>query len=257
MSSPEKSSTATPQRPPVIGVGGIPMQCQFAGVWDRPVVMLHRSYVDAIERAGAIAVIFAPGDTLSRHPATALDLVDGLILAGGADIGPARYGQDPHPKVGTVDVVRDESELALANVALARDLPVLGICRGMELLNVAAGGTLIQHLPDRVGHDGHLQTPGTFEIHQVDVTDGTATAWLVGGNRCTVMSHHHQAVDKLGSNVTATAWDPDHEVVEAIELDDRRFAVGVQWHPEEDPNSTVIQRFVAAVAAQKHDRSNR
>jgi putative glutamine amidotransferase len=255
---PEARTNASPgSRPLIIGIGGIPMQCQFADVWNVPVVMLHRTYLDAIERAGAIAVVVSPATTVAENPCAVLDLLDGLILAGGTDIDPVHYGQPAHPKLGRVESVRDHTELALAAAALERDLPVLGICRGMELLNVAAGGTLIQHLPDTVGHDRHLRSVGTFETHSVQVADGTTTARIFGAPTRTVMSHHHQAVDKLGTDVTATAWDADRQVVEAIELSCSRLAVGVQWHPEEEPDSNFIESFIAEITAQNHDWSKR
>jgi len=237
-------------RPLVIGIGGIPMQCQYGDVWDVPVVMLQNTYLEAIERAGALGLILSPTQTLAENADAALDLVDGLILAGGKDIEPARYGQQPHPKLGSVDQMRDAAEFALASAALTRGLPVLGICRGMELLNVVAGGTLIQHLPEQVGHHNHLKSVGTFESHAVQVADGTATARIVGAAPGPVRSHHHQAVDQLGPGVTATAWDADNEVVEAIELTCSPLALGVQWHPEEDPQSNVIERFIAEIASQ-------
>lgn len=255
-SNDEPPATAGRGSPLIIGVGGIPMQCRYGEVWDAPVVMVNQVYLDAIGRASAIAMILPPTDLLARNPFAALDLLDGLILAGGTDIDPARYGQQPHPKLGRVDPLRDASELSLAKAALDRDLPVLGICRGMELLNVAAGGTLIQHLPDTLGHDDHLRSVGTFEVHPVEVAEGTTTARIVGGSSCAVMSHHHQAVHKLGAQITATAWDSDRQVIEAIELTGSRLAVGVQWHPEEDPNSNLIERFITEIASQQHDWSN-
>jgi putative glutamine amidotransferase len=253
----DSGSSVQSHRPLVIGVGGIPMQCQFGDVWDVPVVMLHRTYLDAIGRGGAISVILSPTNVLAENADTALDLIDGLILAGGTDVDPALYGQQPQPKLGQVDSARDHCELALATAALARNLPILGICRGMELLNVSAGGTLIQHLPDTLGHDTHLRSVGTFERHVIDVAEDTITARLVGNPSRTVMSHHHQAIDKLGSDVTATAWDADRQVVEAIELTCSRLVVGVQWHPEEDPQSNLIERFIAEIASQQHDWSDR
>lgn len=244
---------AAAHRTPVIGIGGIPMRCRFADVWDRDVVMLHRSYLDAITRAGAVAVILAPSSVLQENPAAPLDLLDGLILAGGSDIEPSQYGQTPHPKLGTVDPLRDRCELALAREALARDLPILGICRGMELLNVAVGGTLIQHLPDAIGHDAHLRSAGTFESHAVQVLEASLTAKLVGPDQQMVHSHHHQAVDRLGECVAATAWDHERQVVEAIEITDARLALGVQWHPEEDAGSGLIERFISEITAQQQN----
>ncbi len=249
--------SAQPRRPLVIGVGGIPMQVQYGEVWNTPVVMMNRTYLDAIERAGALAVVLSPTRILAENVGAALDLLDGLILAGGTDIDPARYGQDPHPKLGNLEPTRDHTELALAAAALERDLPVLGICRGMELLNVAAGGTLTQHLPEILGHDAHLRTVGIFESHRVEIVAATATARIAGGSSRVVKSHHHQAVDQLGTGVTVTAWDADHQVVEAIELTCSSLAIGVQWHPEEDVGSNLIERFIAEIASQQSEWSDR
>ncbi|MFN8215252.1 MAG: gamma-glutamyl-gamma-aminobutyrate hydrolase family protein [Solirubrobacterales bacterium] len=234
---------------PLIGIGGIPMQCQFGGVWDEPVTMIHRAYTQAIARGGGAAVLFTPDTVLRAGAARLLEAVDALILPGGGDIDPGVYGAEREEATVRVDRERDEAELALCRAALDADLPVLGICRGMELLNVALGGTLHQHLPARIGHDGHLRDPGSFERHEVELEPGSAAARLVGAPRCAVMSHHHQAVDALGEGVAASGWERADGVVEAIELPAARLAVGVQWHPEEDPSSELIPNFVATVAA--------
>lgn len=241
------TNTAPPSTDVLIGIGGIPMQCQFGDVWDVPVTMLHRTYSDAVSAAGAIALIIPPAASLARDPNPILAKLDGLILAGGGDIDPATYGAEQGPDTGRIDRVRDDCELALASGALARDLPVLGICRGMQLLNVARGGTLLQHLPASLGHARHLPSIGTFERHEVRLEPGSAAERLAGGTRCTVESHHHQAIDRLGEGVVVTGWDVDDGIVEAIDLPGCSFAAGVQWHPEEDPDSPVIGRFVNEV----------
>lgn len=236
---------------PLIGIGGIPEQCQFGGVWDEPVTMVNRTYTEAIARGGGAALVFTP-DTAGAVPAERLvACVDALILVGGGDLDPAVYGAEREPATGRVDRGRDEAELALCRAALAADLPVLGICRGMEVLNVARGGTLHQHLPDRLGHHGHLRDPGSFERHEVELEPGSRAAGLAGAPRCAVMSHHHQAVDELGEGVRASGWERGGEVVEAIELPAARLAVGVQWHPEADPGSELIPNFVATVARER------
>ena len=179
-----------------------------------------------------------------------LDLLDGLILAGGADIDPSAYGAEPHEEtIGTVPE-RDTFEIALARSALERDLPLLGICRGMQLLNVAPGGTLIQHLPESHGHEDHRRTPGTFDgaDHDVRLEPGSLAARAAGEEVHGTKSHHHQGVDRLGEGLGVTGWAELDELPEAIEAPDRRFALGVQWHPEADELSVVIESFVREAA---------
>jgi putative glutamine amidotransferase len=217
-------------------------------VWDQDAFLLSRSYVDALQAAGAVAIMLPPDEWLAERPDDALDALDGLVLAGGADIDPDSYGRPRHPKTVNTRPERDHAEVALARGALARDLPVLGICRGMQLLNVALGGTLIQHLPDDVGHTDHRRSLGSFDNadHDVRLAPGSLAARAAGETVHATKSHHHQGVDRLGDAVKATGWSVLDELVEAIELPDRRFALGVQWHPEVDRRSRVIRSFVRA-----------
>jgi putative glutamine amidotransferase len=175
-----------------------------------------------------------------------LHLVDGLMLAGGSDIDPAAYGAEPHPETKGSWPERDRFELALSHAALERDMPVLGICRGMELLNVACGGTLIQHLPDAIGSQRHRHTPGMFNDHEVRLADGTLAARAVGATSSAVKSHHHQGVGELGENVAVTGWSVEDDLIEAIELPGKAYALGVLWHPEEDERSRVVGSLVEA-----------
>lgn len=235
-------------RDPVIGICGIPARCRYGEVWDRDVVMLQQTYLRAVTEAGGMAVLLAPTARTAERPGEFLDLLDGLLLAGGSDIDPGCYGAPPHPELGRTDPVRDRAEIALAAEAVRRGLPLLGVCRGMQVLNVALGGDLIQHLPDLLGDDPtHLRTDGVFEQHPVHVEAGTRTAELTGPGAVAVSSHHHQAVGRLGAGLTVTARASGGRVVEAVECADG-YAVGVQWHPEEDPSSTVIAGFVRRVA---------
>jgi gamma-glutamyl-gamma-aminobutyrate hydrolase PuuD len=184
--------------------------------------------------------------------AGAVARLDALLLSGGGDVAPDRYGATPHPRTGRPDPQRDAAELAALDAALAAGLPVLGVCRGAQLLNVAGGGTLHQHLPDVVGHDGHNPTPGAFT--DVDVRlDPAGRVGAAIGPRLRVRCHHHQAVDRLAPGLVATGWAADG-TVEAVEDATRPFVVGVQWHPEED---LADLRLVAAlVTAAWNDHSS-
>jgi putative glutamine amidotransferase len=210
-----------------------------------------RSYTLAIQAAGGMALLLPPDDATAEQPGEMLDLLDGLILAGGSDIDPGSYGAVPHPETRLTWPERDRFELGLTHAALERDVPVLGICRGMQLLNVACGGTLHQHLPDLIGNEDHRDTPGRFGEHEVRLQEGTLAARAVGGERAAVKSHHHQGVDELGEGLVAVAWSHGDDLIEAIELPDRTYALGVLWHPEEDERSNVIGSLVDAARASR------
>lgn len=195
-------------------------------------VRLREDYVRSVERAGALAVALPPCPP--REVGTMLDRLDGVVLSGGADVDPSLYGERPHPRLRHVDRSRDDFELALVREVLGRDLPLLAICRGHQVLNVATGGTLIQDLPSLVeGGERHdCAEPRTRRVHPVDVRPGTRLWRAVGGGTVSVNSIHHQAVARLGSGLVASAHCPDDGVIEGIEMPGRRFVVGVQWHPE-------------------------
>ncbi len=220
-------------------------------VWQQPAALLALSYLEAVQRAGGLALMLPPDEQLVADPEQALELIDGLLLAGGADIDPASYGQPAHPETVETTRERDAFEIALVRGAIVRDLPVLGICRGMQLINVALGGTLLQHLPERLGHGEHRRVLGSFEgaEHDVRLLEGSLAAHAAGEVAHVTRSHHHQGVDRLGEGLTVSGFSALDELPEAIELDDRRFVLGVQWHPEADPESTVVGAFVAAAAA--------
>jgi putative glutamine amidotransferase len=223
------------------------------GLWTTPAHLLPREYADAVQRAGGIAVILPPDPRAADHPDELLDLLDGLILAGGADVDPAAYGQEPHPATVNTNPERDDFEIALAQAAIARDLPLLGVCRGMQILNVARGGTLLQHLPDSHGHEDHRRTPGSFDgaDHDVRLRDGSLAARAAGETSHGTKSHHHQGVDRLGEGLEVTGWATLDELPEAIEDPERRYALGVQWHPEADETSRVIGSLVAEATARR------
>ena len=203
-------------------------------VWDDEAVLLPRSYVTAIQRAGALALLLPPDSTLD-DPSEWLSLLDGLILAGGAD-----YGDVPD---------RDAFEIALGIAALDADLPLLGVCRGMQLMNLARGGTLIEHLPDVLGHEDHRAVPGAFGDHDVRLREGSLAARAAGEVVHATKSHHHQGVDRIGEGFEVTGWATVDELPEALEDPSRRFALGVQWHPEADPAAREIAALVEAARA--------
>ncbi len=239
-----------PMARPVIGICTTLEKARWS-VWELDAALLPMNYVHAVQRAGGLALMLPPDEQLVEDPGEVLSRLDGLILAGGADIDPATYGEprDPH----TVDTVpeRDRFEVALARAAIERDLPLLGICRGMQLINVACGGTLIQHLPDRFGHGEHRRVVGTFDgsDHEVNLLDSSLAQQAAGQPVHTTKSHHHQGVDCLGAGLVVSGTSVFEDgLAEAIEVPGKRFVLGVQWHPEADPESTVIAALVSAAA---------
>lgn len=215
------------------------------GAWDQETTLLPRGYADAVHAAGGLALLLPPDDVAAAHPSDLLDRLDALILAGGRDLDPLTYGARPEPETDEPSPERDRFELALASAALERDMPVLGVCRGMQMLNVACGGTLLQHLGGSLG-ERHRHTPGVFSDHDVVLEPDSLAARAAGGSRVSVRSHHHQALEELGEGLIASGRSPEDGVVEAIELPGKRFALGVLWHPEEDVGSTVIGALVDA-----------
>jgi putative glutamine amidotransferase len=228
---------------PIIGIC-TSIEAAHWGAWEMLANLSPRSYSLAVQRAGGLAVLLPPDDHAVESPDEVLDLLDGLVLAGGSDIDPATYGARPHPATSGANEERDRFELALGTRALERDMPLLAICRGMQMLNVIQGGTVEQHLPDRLGNDVHRHTPGVFADHTVSLEAGSLAARVVGSEASAVRSHHHQGVDELGEDLVVTGRSDGDDVIEAIELPDRRFALGVLWHPEEDEGSGVIGAFV-------------
>jgi putative glutamine amidotransferase len=230
---------------PVIGLCTALERAQWS-VWDQEAVLLPRNYIDAVQRAGGLALLLPPDPRATDEPDEWLDRIDGLLLAGGADIDPAAYGAEPAPEtIGTVPE-RDAFEIALARRAMERDMPFLGICRGMQVMNVARGGTLIQHLPDDVGHEDHRRALGTFENadHDVRLADGSLAAKLTGEKIHATKSHHHQGVRDVGEGLDVTGWATVDDLPEVLEDTSRAFALGVQWHPEADDTSPLIAALV-------------
>jgi putative glutamine amidotransferase len=232
-------------RPPLIGLCTALERAAW-GVWDQPALLLPRNYIDAVHRAGGVALMLPPDARVAAEPDLVLDLLDGLLLAGGADIDPQAYGAQREPQTIHTVPERDDFEVALARRAIERDIPILGICRGMQVMNVAQGGTLIQDLPTALGHQHHCRVPGSFDgaDHPVQLEAGSAAARAAGGEHTGTLSHHHQGVGELGEDLVVTGWSQLDEVPEAIEARDKRFALGVQWHPEADETSQVIATLV-------------
>jgi putative glutamine amidotransferase len=219
------------------------------GVWSLDAVLLSRDYADSVVRAGGIPVLLPPIGAGYPELVTRLD---GLLLAGGADVDPTRYGRPPHPETTGLRPDRDTFEFGLLTEALHAELPVLAVCRGMQVLNSALGGTLRQHIPDQVAHDGHRPKPGTFGTTNVTVAQGSRTAGILG-RETKVNCHHHQAIDAVADDLLVTAR-ADDGTVEAVELTSARFVIGVQWHPEQDATD---DRLVAALVAEAIGSSGR
>jgi putative glutamine amidotransferase len=232
---------------PVIGICTALERASWT-VWEREAYLLSRAYVDAVQEAGGLAFMLPPDGAFAdpEEVVAAIARLDGLVLAGGADVDPASYGAERHRCTTGTWPERDAAEIALARAATALDLPFLGICRGMQLLNVARGGTLVQHLPDDVGHTDHRRHLGSFDDadHDVRLVPGSLAARAAGGVRIPTKSHHHQAVDRIGDGLQVTGWATEDDLPEAIELPGARYALGVQWHPEADASSVVIASLV-------------
>jgi len=231
---------------PVIGLTTYAERAQ-CGDWDTDFALLPRTYVEMVSEAGGVPVLLPPVDLGAAEVVASLD---GLVLSGGADIEPARYDQPPHPETTGSHPGRDEWELRLLEEALAHDLPVLGVCRGMQVLNVGLGGSLTQHLPDAVGHTAHRPAPATFGTSNVRLREGSRMAEVLG-LECAVHCHHHQAIDRVASALDVVGWSADG-TIEAVELRANRFVFAVQWHPEEDPTDRRLFRALVDAARQHH-----
>jgi gamma-glutamyl-gamma-aminobutyrate hydrolase PuuD len=228
---------------PLIGITTYVEEASW-GHWHVPAALIPWSYVHSVERAGGRALLVPPNEDGLEET---LDALDGLVLSGGNDVDPAAYGADPHPATSGIRPERDRGELALLEAALARDMPVLALCRGSQLLNVARGGDLVQHLPEVVGDGRHRETPGVFSEHEVGVEPESRLGRIVGP-RADVKSHHHQGFGRVGSGLREVAW-ADDGTLEAVEDPEARFALGVLWHPEEGEDAALFEALVAEARA--------
>ncbi|MGY4860077.1 gamma-glutamyl-gamma-aminobutyrate hydrolase family protein [Cryobacterium sp. AP23] len=239
--------------PPLIGLTTYLEQAR-TGVWDVPAAFLPKVYFDAITRAGGIAVLLPPQPVTAGISHRVLDSLDGLVITGGKDIEPGRYGQSPHPQTDAPRRDRDAWEDALLSAALDRDLPFLGICRGAQVLNVTLGGTLHQHLPDLIGDTRYQAGHGIYSPADVTVEPGSRLSALLGGDdRITVPVYHHQAIDTLADGLVVTAVS-EPGIVQAVELPTAAFAVAVQWHPEEARDDLRLFAGLVAAATEYRDR---
>jgi len=223
---------------PVIGITTYVTPAKW-GYWDEEAALVPSAYVEGIERAGGRALLVPPSENGVNET---LDALDGVLFSGGSDLDPELYDQEPHDQTFGIHPERDRAELALLEAALARDMPVLAVCRGSQVLNVARGGDLVQHLPDVVGDEKHKHTPGTFADHDVTLEDGTRLASLLG-DRAPVKSHHHQGLGRVGDGLRVAAHAEDG-TIEAVEDPDRRFALGVLWHPEAGEDLRLFEELV-------------
>ncbi len=249
------STTGARSPKPVIGLTSYRQRAQ-TGVWDVQASFLPAVYIDAVTKAGGIAVLLPPQNPVDGDIATqVVDGLDGLIVTGGGDVAPERYGAERHEKTDPLNAMRDAWEDALLAAAIDREVPFLGICRGLQVLNVNRGGTLLQHLPDVVGDDRYNKGGGNFSTNSVEIDAGTELAGLLDGDReLDVKSYHHQAVQDVGAGLRVTARSGDG-TIQALELEGVPFGVAVQWHPEEDAAEDV-RLFAGLIEAAKVRRSS-
>jgi putative glutamine amidotransferase len=235
---------------PLIGITTYVTPAKWS-YWELEAALIPAEYVRAVERAGGRALLVPPS---ADGVEETLEALDGLLFSGGSDLDPELYNQEPHDETFGIHEERDRAELALLTAALERDMPVLAICRGSQVLNVARGGDLVQHLPDVVGDEKHKHTPGSFADHDVMVEDGTRLAALLG-DHAPVKSHHHQGIGRIGEGLRVAAHAGDG-TVEAVEDPNRRFAVGVLWHPEAGEDARLFEELVREAADYRATRND-
>lgn len=228
---------------PVVGISAGEQDARWGSAWSARALLLPSAYLRAVESSGGLAVVLppapGPADVVIRR-------LDALILTGGADVDPAHYGRERHPETRVADPSRDRFELDLARAAGRLGLPLLAVCRGIQVLNVARGGTLHQHLPDLVGTGEHAPVPAGYGSHPVRIEPASLLGRVMNGAAGAVVpTHHHQAVDGIGTGLRATAWAEDG-TVEALEDPGEPFVLGIQWHPEQGSDRALFRGLVEA-----------
>ena len=234
---------------PVIGITTYLTPARF-GAWEEEAALIPAAYVNAIEAAGGRPLLVPPSTEAIEET---LDRLDGLLFSGGSDLDPEVYGQEAHPETNGIVPERDRAEIALLRAALERDMPVLAVCRGSQVLNVALGGDLVQHLPEIVGDEKHKHTAGEFADHDVDLVTGTRVQEILG-DHAPVKSHHHQGYGNIGDGLREAARAEDG-TIEALEDPSRRFAMGVLWHPEAGEDLALFEALVAEARTYRDEGS--
>jgi gamma-glutamyl-gamma-aminobutyrate hydrolase PuuD len=235
-------------RKPVVGITTYVEDAAW-GYWQLPAALIPQMYVEMLESAGARPLLVPPSESGVEET---LDALDGLLLSGGADLDPASYGAEPDPATNNIRPERDRAELALLEGALARDMPVLAVCRGSQILNVARGGDLVQHLPEVVGDEHHRETPGTFSEHPVRIEDDSQLGSIASGHG-PVASSHHQGFGRIGEGLREVAW-ADDGTVEGLEDPSHQFALGVLWHPEAGEDARLFEALVSEARTYREKR---
>ena len=233
---------------PVVGITSYAEEVTW-GAWVEEAALVPLSYVRAIERAGGRPLVIPPSEGAIEET---LAVLDGILFSGGSDLDPALYDAEAHPETQGVHEARDRAEMELLTAALERDMPVLAVCRGSQVLNVARGGDLVQHLPDELGHEEHKHTPGEYSDHDVTLEPGTRVGGLLG-ERAPVKSHHHQGFGRIGEGLRTAGYAEDG-TVEALEDPSKRFAVGVLWHPEEGEDMALFEALVEQATQYRDER---
>ena len=233
---------------PVVGITSYAEEVTW-GAWVEEAALVPLSYVRAIERAGGRPLVIPPSEGAIEET---LAVLDGILFSGGSDLDPALYDAEAHPETQGVHEARDRAEMALLAAALERDMPVLAVCRGSQVLNVARGGDLVQHLPEVLGHEEHKHTPGEYSDHEVTLEPDTRVGGLLG-ERTPVKSHHHQGFGRIGEGLRTAGYAEDG-TVEALEDPSKRFAVGVLWHPEEGEDMALFEALVEQAAQYREER---
>jgi putative glutamine amidotransferase len=234
---------------PLIGITAYAEEVRW-GAWTEDAAVVPLAYVRAVDRAGGRPLLLPP---VEDGVDETLDALDGVIFSGGGDLDPALYAAEPHPETDPPRAARDQAELRLLKAALERDMPVLAICRGSQVLNVALGGDLVQHLPETVGHEEHRHQPGQFSDHDVSVAADSKLGALLG-ERAPVKSHHHQGYGRIGTGLREVAWAEDG-LVEGLEDPGRRFSLGVLWHPEEGEDRALFEALVEEAKRYREERT--